>query len=230
MIVSDDNQAPQAVNLPVFFLLDVSSSMSGIKIDSLNSAVWEMIQSLSEQIFPGVKLTFAAITFGDKALLHMPPCGIFDLKWRPAMANGVTAMGAAFRMAKRMIEDKQITPPKSYRPTLILVTDGAPTDIWEPFMHDLTRTGRSAKTDRIALAIGVHADKSVLKRYLEGTNHEVAHAQNSNEVHAFFKRATQSIITRIKSTNPNLVPEDASLVYEVDEALGNDYGYDSYDN
>ena len=226
---ADDNKA-QPTTLPVFFLIDVSSSMFGMKIDSVNNAVWEMIQKLSEQIFPGVKIQFSAITFGDKALLHMPPCSVFDMKWRPAMANGVTAMGAAFRMVKRMIEDKETTPLKSYRPTVILITDGAPTDIWDPFMYDLTRTGRAGKTDRMALAIGVHADQNVLKRFLEGTNHEVALAKNSNEVHRFFRHAAKSIITRIRSSNPNLVPDDTSILIDDNEMPVSDYGYESYDS
>ena len=40
----------------------------------------------------------------------------------------MTPMGTALKMAKDMIDDKQETPSRIYRPAVVLVSDGAPND------------------------------------------------------------------------------------------------------
>lgn len=209
MLISRDVDTPKTLVLPVYLLVDVSSSMHGSKIDAVNSAIWDMLERFCNEMYPGVELIFCVISYGDKVKLHLPPSQVYDLKWRPLFANGVTAMGAAFKMVKKMIEDKQITPLRSYRPTIILVTDGSPTDSWESYLDDLVRSGRSSKCDRMALGIGMHGDENVLSRFVEGTNHNVFQARNVAQVHEFFERVTKSISLRASSSNPNIVPDDA---------------------
>ncbi|MFL5346088.1 MAG: hypothetical protein ACJ8AT_14970 [Hyalangium sp.] len=43
-------------------------------------------------------------------------------------AEGRTLMGAAFELARELIEDRTRLPARAYRPTLVLVSDGIPTD------------------------------------------------------------------------------------------------------
>ena len=94
-------------------------------------------------------------------------------------AKGETALGEALKRTKEMIEDKKITLSRAYRPTIVLVSDGKPTDDWEDPMDDFINTGRSKKCDRMAMAIGKDADENVLKRFIEGTEHELFYANNS---------------------------------------------------
>jgi len=65
-------------------------------------------------------------------------------------------MGMALRMAKDLIEDKEIIPSKGYRPAVVLVSDGAPNDDWEGPMNDFISGGRSSKCERFAMAIGIY--------------------------------------------------------------------------
>ena len=121
----------------------------------------------------------------------------------------MTPMGTALKMAKAMIEDKETTPSHAYRPTIVLVSDGQPTDgnIWKQAMDDFISEGRSSKCDRMAIAIGHDADETVLKRFIEGTAHDLFYAENAGQLHEFFQRVTMSVTMRTQFKNPNVVHE-----------------------
>lgn len=209
MNFSDTPVFSSGIALPLYLLIDVSSSMNGSKIDSLNNAIRVMVEDMSVQRFNETDVQLCVITFGDKAKLHLAPTSVYNIKWSPVFADGVTALGAAIKMLKKMIEDKVITPQKSYRPTIVVVTDGTPTDSYEAALEDFLRNGRSSKTDRLALGIGLHADEAILNKWVDSTGHSVFKARNVLQVQEFFKRLTKSIVLRANSANPNVIPDDA---------------------
>ena len=198
--------APKAKPLPVVLLLDVSSSMSGSAINNLNSAVKEMVADFAKAEKSEIELLVSIITFGLDVKLELPYTSASNIDWKDLHANGMTPMGTAFKMAKGMIEDKEITPSRAYRPTIVLVSDGAPNDEWERPLQELVTEGRSSKCDRMAMAIGTGADNNVLNRFVEGTENGVFTAKDSSEIQKFFKFVTMSVTTRTASQNPNTLP------------------------
>ena len=123
----------------------------------------------------------------------------------------MTPMGSALVMAKSMIEDKNITPSRAFRPTVVLVSDGKPNDSWEKPLKDFISEGRSSKCDRMAMAIGNNADETILKRFIEGTPHNLFYAENAGQLHEFFQRVTMSVTIRTKSNDPNIVPSPSQI-------------------
>ena len=197
---------PTAKPLPVCLLLDVSSSMSGAKIDSLNQAVSEMLESFAAEEKMETELLVSVITFGNQVELSVPFTKASEIQWKNLPAGGMTPMGTALEMAKAMIEDKDTTPSRAYRPTIVLITDGQPTDKWEQPLENFTSKGRSSKCDRMAMVIGHNTDDSVLRRFVEGTKHDIFRVENAKELHAFFQHVTMSITSRSRSNNPNEIP------------------------
>jgi len=209
----------RAKPLPVYLLLDVSGSMSGSKIDNLNLAVSQMLRAFAEEEKNESLITVAVITFGGSAQVAFPPKPASEVvKWTDLQAAGLTPLGAALTIAKDMIEDKTVTPSRAYRPVAILVSDGQPNDEWEAPLNAFVKEGRSTKCDRLAMAIGSDADEDVLSRFLEGTPHQVAYAENAPKLHEFFKRLTMSVTMRCRSTNPNQVPDDGDI--KLDGTIG----------
>ena len=197
--------------LPVVLLLDVSGSMSGEKIDNLNKAVQDMLDTFAEEEKMETEILVSAITFGSQAVLHIPYTKASQIQWKMLQADGMTPMGAALRMAKDMIEDREITPSRAYRPTIVLVSDGQPNDSWEKPLEDFISEGRSSKCDRMAIAIGRDANETVLKRFIEKTPHQLFYAQNANQLHEFFNFVTMSVTMRSQSKNPNIVPAPSEI-------------------
>ncbi|MCP5208446.1 MAG: VWA domain-containing protein [Hahellaceae bacterium] len=197
--------------LPVVLLLDVSSSMSGDKIENLNKAVEDMLDTFAQEEKMETEILVSVITFGNQVELQVPYTKASQVEWQGLQANGMTPMGTALKMAKAMIEDKETTPSRAYRPTVVLVSDGQPNDSWERPLEDFISEGRSSKCDRMAMAIGRDADETVLKRFIEGTPHDLFYAENAGQLHEFFKRVTMSVTMRTQSKNPNVVPASIEL-------------------
>lgn len=197
----------KAKPLPVVLLLDVSSSMSGDSINQLNAAVKEMISDFAGAEKNEVEILVSIITFGSEVLLHTPYTSAKDIEWKDLQVSGATPMGTAFKMAKAMIEDKETTPSRAYRPTIILVSDGEPNDDWQQPLRALVNEGRSQKCDRMAMAIGSSASNSVLNEFVSGTENKVFTAQDASQIQEFFKFVTMSVTTRVNSQNANIVPK-----------------------
>lgn len=200
----------KAKPLPVVLLLDTSSSMNAggeqSKIAELDSAVREMIKDFAHEEQLETEIQVSVITFGyDGVQLALPYTNASKVQMKPLEAAGNTPMGTALRMAKDMIDDKETTPSRAYRPLVILCSDGAPNDDWEGPMDSFIKDGRSSKCDRMAMAIGSDANETVLKRFIEGTENPLFYAKDASSMHKFFKFVTMSVATRSHSQNPNVI-------------------------
>jgi len=206
MAFNPNNYKPAtAKHLPVVLLLDVSGSMSGPKIDNLYDATNEMIKVFSDAASKEKIIDIAIITFGESVELHTPYTSVVDFKSRglnPFLASGMTPLGMALRMAKDMIEDKETTPSNIYRPAVVLVSDGVPTDEWRGPLDNFKNNGRSSKCQRFAVAIGNDADNQMLKSFAED-NENFFIAENVSDIVDKFKQISMSVSVKAPSSVNN---------------------------
>lgn len=192
--------------LPVLILADVSGSMNTDgKIQALNLAVREMVEAFKDEADLLAEIHLGVITFGGQAKVHQPLVATQNVTWSDLAANGTTPMGKAFDLARELIEDRNTVPGRAYRPTIVLVSDGKPTDEWEKSMADLLASERGGKAFRMALAIGDDADTDVLQRFLVDPKARVFHANEARQIRNFFKFVTMSVSQRSRSASPNTV-------------------------
>lgn len=190
-------KAPETKKLPVILLLDVSGSMRGEKIESLYDATIEMIETFAAAQAREQEIDVAIITFGEKIDLHTSYTPVKDLRARGISkftASGQTPMGTAVRMAKDMIDDKSVTTGRIYRPAVVLVSDGEPTDSWEEPFKNFINDGRSAKCQRFAVAIGKSARRDLLEKFTLDSK-MVFYAENAKDISEQFKTISMSIST-----------------------------------
>jgi uncharacterized protein YegL len=197
--------------LPVILLLDVSGSMHGAKIQNLNEAVKDMLETFRDTENGETEIHVAIITFGAEVKLHQALASAGDIQWHDLAASGGTPLGTAFKMAKAMIEDKNVVPSRAYRPTVVLVSDGCPGDSWKQPLDDFIGEGRSSKCDRMAMAIGADADEGVLGEFIAGAKNPLFYAENAKQLRDFFKFVTMSVTIRTQSRNPDVVPEPSGI-------------------
>ena len=212
---ASDFTASKAKPLPVILLLDTSGSMYGNKISSLNDAVRKMLGTFTKEESQANEFLVSVITFGGTASLACPPTPASEIAYANLSADGGTPLGAAIDVAKSLIEDREQTPGRAYRPLVVLVSDGVPTDSWEAKLDQFIHDGRSAKCDRMALGIGREAyegqGRATLERFTASTEHQVFEAKDAGEIHNFFKFVTMSVVTRGLSQDPNAIPKDLTL-------------------
>jgi uncharacterized protein YegL len=199
--------AAKAKPLPVILLLDASGSMGGEKIRNLNDAVRDMLDVFRDTENSETEIWVAIITFGAQVKLHQKLVSAGNIQWHDLSAGGSTPLGVALQMAKAMIEDKDVVPSRAYRPTVVLVSDGQPDNGWESPLTEFSGYGRSAKCDRMAMAIGADADEAVLGKFIAGTPNSLFYAENAKQLRDFFKFVTMSVTIRTKSQAPNVIPE-----------------------
>lgn len=199
----------EARPLPVLLLLDVSGSMDGEKIDSLNQAVKEMVKDFGNEESTKTEIHLAIVTFGGEARLHTDLMSVKNIEYKDIVANGYTPLGGALDIAKELVENKEKITSRSYRPSVILVSDGSPNDMgWERKMNSFINEGRSSKCDRWALAIGADADEHMLKTFINDPEKKLFKTEDAGGISKFFKFITMSTTSRTKSDNPNVVSKE----------------------
>lgn len=201
-------QAPR--RLPVIILADVSGSMSADgKIETLNRSIREMLDSFQDEDDVRAKIHVAVITFNDReATLHQPLLIADEMIWEDMTAGGRTPMGSAFSMAKVILEDKEQIASRDYRPTLVLVSDGIPTDNWYSPLQELLESPRASKAVRLAMGIGAEADNEPLQAFIANQDMEIPvfQADEANQIQKFFRFVTLSVTSRSRSASPNTIP------------------------
>jgi uncharacterized protein YegL len=197
---------PTARPLPVIILADVSGSMKADgKIQSLNQATKEMLESFRDEDDLRAEIHVAVITFGEGgARMHLPLVAASLAKWSDLPAAGKTPMGAAFTSAKTLLEDRDAIPSRAYRPTVVLISDGEPTDAWQTPLDELLASERGGKAFRMALGIGADAKPEVLAAFLHDPEARVFRADEARKIREFFRLVTMSVTGRSRSANPNV--------------------------
>ena len=213
--------------LPVFILADISGSMIGSKINELNLALREMLSELKNVDEIRGKFQLSIITFGSTAQIHLPLTDIDNVQLDELSAGGRTSMGSAFEIVHNMLEDRDIVSSKAYTPTIVLVSDGVPTDCdpayyqnghydeWDALIT-LQNGERSHKCQRLALGIGEDADVRMLKAFIANSETPVIKAKDISGISKFFRWVTMSTIARMNSINPNIV-QPASVIFDLDD-------------
>lgn len=185
--------APQPRSMLVVILADTSGSMSvDGKIDVLNDAVSRMVVAFQQVHVPGCEIVLAVITFGNDTAIHLPPTPVINVEWSPIAAGGPTPMGAAFTKAHEVLADPEISPSRAFRPNLILVSDGIPTDDWEAPLKLLDAEEQAQRALRFAVGIGSDARQDVLKRFA-GDLGEVVEVQQVELLTDFFRYVTYAV-------------------------------------
>lgn len=210
-----DFAVTKAKPLPIIMLLDESGSMGrrlgeGVKIDSLNKAVRMMLASLSKEEGLASEFLVTIIAFGGSGAhlvegAHSMPAAEVD--YHDLRPNGGTPLGMALNKAKSLIEDREEIPSRSYKPLVVLVCDGEPNDSWQNPLADFINNGRTAKCDRMALAVGCEegsAAWNMLEQFVAGTDNPVYTAEQAGDIVNFFNYVTFSVTQRSQSKNPNL--------------------------
>ncbi len=143
-----DNPEPRC---PVVLLLDTSYSMRGERIQQLNEGLRTFEAAIKQDRLASLRVEVALVTFGGEvATLDVREGGTRDLSDEEAALNGFVAagefqaprlresgntpMGAAMSHALHLLRRRKEVYKRNgidyYRPWILLVTDGGPTDYW----------------------------------------------------------------------------------------------------
>lgn len=194
--------------LPVIILADTSGSMNGEKIDSLNKSMSEMIESFRQNDSVQAEINVAIITFGGSAKIVRDLTPVDETTIPTFTAGGATPLGAAIKLATDLIEDRERLPKNAYRPVIVLLTDGIPTDDADSAISKFVSEGRSRSCDRWSIGIEEgftnEESKALLEKFLSDPEDKfVMNIKNASKIVEFFAILSTMLETRTKSKNPN---------------------------
>lgn len=153
--------------LPIYLLLDCSESMAGEAIDSVRRGVAALTAELRGDPQALETACLSVITFSRTARQDVPLTELLAFNPPKLTVRPGTALGAALRLLGDCIRREVVrttpTVKGDYRPLVFLLTDGQPTDDWEPAADELRRA-RPGIANIYAVCCGPDADPEVLRR------------------------------------------------------------------
>ncbi|MBP1583365.1 MAG: VWA domain-containing protein [Victivallales bacterium] len=162
------NPAPRC---PVMLLLDTSGSMSNC-IDELREGFRQFLRETSDDETASMSVELEVITFGGDGAIAAPfaPVNVINDNPPPLDARGNTPLGEALTLATRELKERRrlykTKGISSYKPWVILMTDGAPNDDWEEPAKAMRSLGEQRKLQYIGIGIGEEADFDTLRGIL----------------------------------------------------------------
>lgn len=183
--------------LPVYMLLDTSTSMSGKPLNEVGAGLDLMVSTLRQDPYALETAFLSIITFDDVAAQVVPLTELMDFQAPELKARGLTALGRALEKVTdcvgNEVEKTTATTKGDWKPLVFLMTDGSPTDDWEKALpaFEANRPGLV-----VGCGAGSGANLDVLKRFCD----VVVELDNMDKatMSEFFKWVSASVTTSSK--------------------------------
>jgi len=205
---------------PFYLCLDVSQSMSGEPISQVNAELPQIRASVGQDPAVAEVIRFGMVTFSDVARTVLPLVDLALVEAMPAVeVEGRTSYAAAFDHLRRVIESDyqagRASGERWYRPAVLFVSDGRPTDSEERWLEAHRRlTDPSWRRHPNILAFGFgEAVPEILATVAENKPHRAYVAAEGSSPSAVVPELMAGLIQSIVSSSasaytgaPQLVP------------------------
>ncbi len=180
--------------LPIYLLLDTSGSMYGEPIEAVKNGIQVLYSALKGNAYALETAYLSIITFDSNAKQILPLTEVAQLQQPEISASGCTAMGEALKLAaeraSQEVAKNTYEQKGDWKPMMFIMTDGAPTDDLDKGIAEFNKEKWGMV---VACAAGAGAHTDTLKK-ITG-NVVKLDTTNKDEIEAFFKWVSQSVIT-----------------------------------
>jgi uncharacterized protein YegL len=209
-----DDLGPSKPDLNVFFVIDKSGSMDGERINSVNSAMREIVDILRGIGGSDANIKIAVLTFSIGAeWMYSTPIDADQFNWKKLEVDGYTEFGAACNeLCAKMSRSAFMHSKVGYKkPIVILITDGGPTDDWEKPLENLKNNRWFKFSLKFALGV-VDADRDVLLKFV-GSKEGVYELADSDKL----KNLIKAIAITSAEIGSKSMPIDINVVGNASE-------------
>ncbi|WP_375460414.1 VWA domain-containing protein [uncultured Enterovirga sp.] len=155
--------------LHVVFVVDVSGSMSGERMGSLNWAAKAAIPAMRDVAIEhsGVEVLVRVCCFSDEVVWPVAsPVPVESFVWANLTAGGESRMGAALEAVAAALAAPEMQGPNNLPAVVVLLSDGMPSDDVRAGITALDASDRGRQAIRIPIAIGSDADLETLQAFI----------------------------------------------------------------
>lgn len=180
--------------LPVYILIDISSSMRGEPIEAVKSGINSLVTSLSQDPYALETVCLSIITYNSVAEQILPLTEVYKLRVPELIAKGRSAMGEALLLLSERIDNEVVktTPEQKgdWKPLLFLLSDGGYSG---PIAKPIAEFKKRKFGAVVACAAGEKSHIDVLRKI---TNNIVKISTTETQnIMAYFKWISSSIST-----------------------------------
>ncbi|OKH86692.1 VWA domain-containing protein [Thalassospira sp. TSL5-1] len=188
--------------LPVYLLLDTSTSMRGEAINAVRDGLDLLVSTLRQDPYALETAYLSVITFDTSASQVVPLTELTEFQAPDIDANGATSLGEALSLVAdcidREVHKSDMDTKGDWKPLVFLMTDGAPTDSWEKGLAAF----KAAKPGLVVCcAAGPRADTKVLETISEIV--VTLDTADGATIASFFKWVSASITTSSRKIDQN---------------------------
>ncbi len=186
--------------LPIFFLLDSSESMIGEPLAGLNEGLKQFKNILMGDPQALETVFVSVITFSSKAQQVVPLTEIIKFTPPTLSVGSGTSLGAGLDLLTTCLKnDVRVSTSEQkgdWKPVVILLTDGSPTDEWREPLKRL-RALPGGMGNIIAIGCGSDVDLEVLREISPSA--VLMKSLDQSAMRAFFKWVSASVSTVSKN-------------------------------
>ena len=192
-----NNPAPRC---PVILLLDTSYSMLGEPIKELNQGLQQFIRETAYDEAASMSVELEIITFNSKVDIAMPftPICNVDKNQKPLTVDGCTHLGEALALAIKELDKRRKIYQNNgipyFKPWVILMTDGKPTDDWKEPAERMKKMAENKNITYLGVEIGSQVDREIMFQLMPNRNPMLA-TLDKLEFKKFFRWLTSSMST-----------------------------------
>jgi len=188
--------------LPVFILIDSSTSMKGDAINAVNSGLKALIQDLRKDPFALETVFLSVISFNTLAFIVRPFEDILNNVYVSIEAKGQSNFGLGLQM---LMDEMKVNIKKAtnetkgdWRPLVFFMTDGRPGGAWKTKLKEFHSINDGKW---IICACGVKSNLQIIETM--GGDMVVLNNKTEDSISAFFKWVSSSINIHSKSIAQN---------------------------
>jgi len=153
--------------LPVYLLIDCSESMIGQGIEAIRAGLSSMVGTLRRNPHALESVYLSVITYDANARLECPLTPLIDFQEPQFNLRPGTSLGAALTLLADQIQSEVRKTSHDnkgdYRPLVLLLTDGQPSDEWRKPLQRIGVAARPRPANIYAIGCGEDVDYSVLQ-------------------------------------------------------------------
>jgi uncharacterized protein YegL len=204
---------------PFYLCLDVSASMAGEPIESVNRQLPALRTAIGEDPAVAEVIRLAVVTFSDVARTVLDLSDLSLVEAIPVLASeGRTSYRAAFEHLRRSIEgdyhDSRAHGERWYRPAVVFISDGQPTDNpeeWRRAHAQLVDATWRRRPNVLSFGFGA-ADADVLAEVAERKPNRAFIATEGAEPATVIPELITGLISSIVSSSASVYGGAAQLV------------------
>jgi uncharacterized protein YegL len=188
--------------LPVFILIDSSSSMKGEAINAVNLGLNSLLSELRTNPFAIETVFLSVITFNTKAQIARPFSDLLQADSISIEANGKSNFGLGLDLLinelKNNINKTTKDQKGDWKPLVFLMTDGRPSGAWKKKLKEFLALNIG---QWIVCACGIKTNLNIIESM--GGSIIILNNKNNESVLKFFKWISNSVGNYSKSIDQN---------------------------